>query len=65
MKHIRAINTKAARIEEFARSERGTGDGGSRGVTGEDDVVALESRGPPRGLTSPWAALSFSLPGGR
>ncbi len=36
MKHIRAINTKAARIEAFARDERGR----------EDDVVALESAGP-------------------
>ena len=45
MKHITAINNKAARIETFARSERGTGDGGAGGVTGEDDVVALESPG--------------------
>ncbi len=41
MKHIRAINSKAARIEAFVRSERGDG-----GVAGEDDVVALESGGP-------------------
>ena len=56
MKHIRAINQKAARIEAFARSERGTGDGRDAGdgevtardggVTGEHDIVALESRGP-------------------
>ncbi len=46
MKHIRAINRKAARIEEFALSERGIGDGGDGGVAGDDDVVALESRGP-------------------
>jgi len=45
VKHITAINNKAARIETFARSERGTGDGGAGGVTGEDDVVALESAG--------------------
>ncbi len=46
MKHIRAINRKAVRIEEFARSERGIGEGGDAGVAGDDDVVALESRGP-------------------
>ena len=46
MKHIRAINRKAARIEAFARNERTAGNGGNGGVAGEDDVVALESRGP-------------------
>ena len=48
MKHITAINTKAARIEAFARSERETGDadGGADGrATGDADVVALETPG--------------------
>jgi hypothetical protein len=44
VKHIRAINRKAVRIEEFAQSVRATGDGG---VTQGDDVVALESGAPP------------------
>lgn len=44
MKHIRAINQKAVRIEEYARTELGTDQAG--GLDG-DDVVALESRDPP------------------
>ncbi len=43
MKHITAINRKAARIEEFARYERETR---SASADGEADVVALESRQP-------------------
>ncbi len=54
MKHIRAINRKAVRIEEFAQSVRATGDGG---VTQGDDVVALES-GAPQG---PHIPLGCSL----
>lgn len=46
MKHIRAINRKATRIEAFAQSERRAREGGGDGrETGEDDVVALDSRG--------------------
>ena len=41
MKHIKAINQKAVRIEEYARSEPGTGTG--EGPDG-DDVVALETQ---------------------
>ncbi len=48
MKHIRAINQKAARIEEFARRERGTGDGrdvGDGGVTARDGEVTARDGG--------------------
>ena len=44
MKHIKAINQKAARIEEFAQIERRKA---NERVPGEDDVVALESPRPP------------------
>ncbi len=44
MKHIKAINQKAARIEEFAQIERRKA---NARVPGEDDVVALESARPP------------------
>ena len=53
MKHISAINRKAVRIEEFARSERAMGDGTA---THEDDVVALES-----GSQGPHIPLGCSL----
>jgi hypothetical protein len=43
VKHITAVNRKAARIEEFARHERETR---SASADGEADVVALESRQP-------------------
>ena len=48
MKHITAINQKAARIEEFARRERGTGDGrdvGDGGVTARDGEVTARDGG--------------------
>ena len=49
MKHISAINQKAARIEEFMRSEQRTGEGEiireGGGATDEHDVVALETPG--------------------
>ncbi len=48
MKHIRAINQKAARIEEFARSEH--------------DVVALES-GAPGGPHIPLGCSLVFSPG--
>ena len=46
MKHIRAINQKAARIEAFARDGPEMGAAGEGKAIGENDVVALESRGP-------------------
>jgi len=52
MKHIRAINRKAARIEHHGRAEtegarNGATAAGTNGTTGpEKDVVGLESRGP-------------------
>ena len=62
MKHIRAINQKATRIEEFARSERGTGDVGDGGVADEHDVVALES-GAPQGPHIPLGCSLVFAPG--
>jgi len=43
MKHIRAINQKAARIEDHARQER---EAAAAGVNDGSDVVALESGQP-------------------
>ena len=60
MKHIKAINQKAVRIEEYGRSEPGTGTAG-----GPAGTTSLRSKPAIRDLISPWDALSCSLPGGK
>ncbi|HIF06119.1 MAG TPA: quinohemoprotein amine dehydrogenase [Gemmatimonadetes bacterium] len=76
MKHIKAINQKATRIEQFARSQlanahgdatgNATGEIGSSGgqtgrVPDENDVVALESR--PQGPHIPLGCSLVFSPG--